>query len=301
MSALLQAASTLEAALHYAARGWAVVLMWWVVDHQCACGAHDCASSGKHPIGFLVQHGSREASTHPTRILEWCRRYPRANLGIVTGRVSKLLVLDIDPRHGGDDSLHTLEQRFGALPVTARCLTGGGGQHLYFLWQEPRPAPNGILAPGIDVKGDAGLVVAPPSIHLSGRPYAWDVTLHPDEVGLAPVPSWVLDELSAYRQSSTARRVDTVSTLAGVPEGQRDDTLFRLACKLRRADVPRNIAEALVLDAATRCVPPFPTKLALAKVASAYGRYSVGREAPPLGLFERRIRQKVRRLTGGSR
>ena len=66
MGRLLQSASTLAAALHYAERGWVVVLMWWIVDHQCTCGAHDCASSGKHPIGLLVKHGSREASTDPT-------------------------------------------------------------------------------------------------------------------------------------------------------------------------------------------------------------------------------------------
>jgi hypothetical protein len=71
-------------------------------------------------------------------------------------------------------------------------------------------------------------------------------------------------------------KVDTASTLSGVPEGRRDNELFRLACKLRQADVPRDVAERLLVEAAENCKPPFPRATAVVKVRSAYDRYGAG-------------------------
>lgn len=80
-------------------------------------------------------------------VAEWSRTRPQANIGIVTGRVSGLAVLDIDPRHGGEESLHALEQSPGGLPPTVEARTGGGGRHLYFALP-PATLPNRIgLAP----------------------------------------------------------------------------------------------------------------------------------------------------------
>ncbi len=90
-------------------------------------------------------------------VIEWFRRWPDANIGVITGEISNLVVLDIDPKHGGDLSLKHLEQRFGPLAATVEALTGGGGRHLYF------PHPGGLirnragLAQGIDLRGDGGI------------------------------------------------------------------------------------------------------------------------------------------------
>ena len=92
----------------------------------------------------------------------WFSEWSEAGIGIVTGAVSGLVVLDIDPRHGGDGSLGRLEQHYERLPATVECRSGGGGRHLYFAH------PGGLvrnkvgLAPGVDLRGDGGYVVAPP-------------------------------------------------------------------------------------------------------------------------------------------
>jgi hypothetical protein len=93
---------------------------------------------------------------------------------------------------------------------------------------------------------------------------------------LAEMPGWLREKIEEDSQSahgSGRERFDTAAALSGVPEGERDSTLFRLACKLRNADVPQDVAEGFVLQAADNCDPPFPEDEALAKVASAYGRY----------------------------
>lgn len=123
-------------------------------------------------------------------IRRWWRRWPGANVGVVTGAVSGLVVLDVDPRHGGGASLATLEAMHGPVPRTVESLTGGGGQHIYF--RHPGiVVPCRSIAPGLDVKGDRGLVVCPPSMHVSGRSYVWETGCAPGEVLLAEVPWWL--------------------------------------------------------------------------------------------------------------
>jgi hypothetical protein len=124
------------------------------------------------------------------QVQRWWRRWPDANVGVVTGAVSGLVVLDVDPRHRGEASLAALEGVHGAVPHTIESLTGGGGQHLYF--RHPgTDVPCGPIAPGLDVKGDGGLVVSPPSGHVSGRVYAWESGCAPGEVPLADLPEWL--------------------------------------------------------------------------------------------------------------
>lgn len=98
----------------------------------------------------------------------WLSCWREAGIGIVTGSISGIVMLDIDPRHGGDTSLKSLERQHNPMPMTGECRSGGGGRHLYFAH------PGGVvrnkvgLAAGADLRGDAGYVVAPPSIHASG-------------------------------------------------------------------------------------------------------------------------------------
>src|SRR5438093_12535759 len=108
----------LQAALRYASRGW------WVLPIE---------THGKAPLGLLVPHGFQDASTEPNTIRRWWGRTPKANVGIRTGCESALVVLDIDPRHDGDQQLLELERQCGQLPKTLESLTGGGGRHLIFV------------------------------------------------------------------------------------------------------------------------------------------------------------------------
>lgn len=128
----------------------------------------------------------------------------------------------------------------------------------------------------MDTRGDGGYVVVPPSIHPNGKQYKWEAALSRE---LPKLPAELFRLLTAtFSQSGAQERVNTAEALKGVPEGQRDETVFKLACKLRSADVPRDIAERLILEAAANCEPRFPERIALEKVARVYSKYTPKRE-----------------------
>ena len=177
-----EGSSSLAAALRYAARGRPVIPV-----------------RAKVP---LTAHGCRDASADADVIRAWWRRWPAAGVAIATGRASGLVVLDVDPRHGGDDSLRELAARVGGLPDTPTCLTGGGGAHHYYRHPADRDVPCRVALGGyggLDLRGEGGYVVAPPSPHASGRAYAWDVTAHPDDVPMAPCPPGLLALAGEHR------------------------------------------------------------------------------------------------------
>lgn len=148
----------LDAALAYAKRGWNV----FPLGEGSKMPKIPKSAGGR---------GLHDATTDPTMIREWWRRWPRANIGIRTGAVSGIIVLDIDARHGGFDTLACLEILHDRLPVTLTVRTPSGGEHRYFAHPgDVLPNSAGKLGPGLDVRGDGGYVVAPPSI-IHGRRY----------------------------------------------------------------------------------------------------------------------------------
>jgi Bifunctional DNA primase/polymerase, N-terminal len=126
------------------------------------------------------------------------------------------VVVDIDPRHGGDESFRELERKHGEMPLTWRSLTGGGGEHVIFTCPDGIEISNVVaeqakdppLGAGIDIRARGGYIVAPPSRHISGRSYAWSVDHHPQDVQLAPAPDWLIERLTQRR---TAAAPDGVS------------------------------------------------------------------------------------------
>jgi hypothetical protein len=180
-----------DAAVAYASRGRRVFPCW---------------PRTKAPAGTVAPHGVLDATTDPERIRAWWVATPNANVAIATGRVSDFVVLDVDPRNGGEESLEEVESRYGRLPETPVALTGGGGSHTLF--RHPGGVmPNRVALggyAGIDLKGDGGYIIAPPSIHPNGRGYAWNVLLHPADVPMAPCPKWLLE---LAMQGPSPRRV----------------------------------------------------------------------------------------------
>lgn len=151
---------------------------------------------GKKP---RITEWQKRATTNEASLREWWRKWPDANICIVTGAASGFIVLDIDPKHGGDASLTELLEEYGELPPTLRAATGGGGQHLLF--EHPGVAiRNSIsfLGEGLDIRGDGGYIVAPPSLHESGRIYEWLNVTKP-----APLPEWLLKLLTEEKQTLT--------------------------------------------------------------------------------------------------
>jgi hypothetical protein len=151
----------------------------------------------KFPKG--ISNWQEKATADPRAITAAWAKHPEWGVCIVTGPESGVFVLDIDPRHGGDQSLTDLVAEHGALPFTWMTQTGGGGSHMYFRYPEGRMITNGAatnLPEGLDVRGLGGQVVAPPTIHPSGQPYLWIVDHCPlIDCPLADAPEWLLDIL----------------------------------------------------------------------------------------------------------
>jgi len=271
---------TVRAALTVAARGWRVIPCHSIREGRCSCSRtirEVCSATppapGKHP---RTRHGLTDATTDPEQIRAWWTSWPDAHMAIVTGAESGLVVLDVDPRHGGDVSLAALEAKHGRLD-TVEALTGGGGRHLYFAHPGGRvPNSAGRLGPGLDVRGDGGYVLAPPSGHISGGTYQWEASSEPGMLPLAPMPEWMLGPPATTAQPAPA--VEDV-----IPEGQRDSTLASLAGSMRRRGmVEEEIAAALTAVNARRCRPPLP-EAAVSRIARSVGRYepAPAPEEPP--------------------
>jgi hypothetical protein len=228
----------------------------------------------------------------PTEALvrSWYRRWPDAGVGIVTGLVSRLLVLDVDPAHGGEASLQRLSQAHGPLPWTVECHTGGGGRHLYFAH------PGGVIQnragfrPGLDLRGDGGYVVAPPSVHPSGRPYAWSATGDPARAGIAELPLWLLQTLSgAAGRGRAGHPLSHWRKLAaeGVAEGRRNSTAASLTGHLLFHGVDAEVVRELLLCwNRVRCRPPLPDEeiaRAVESIARTDARHREAEAAPSGG------------------
>lgn len=233
--------------MRYADHGWPVIPLHTPTAVGCSCSRPtDCGSPGKHP---RTEHGLRDATIDPLEVRSWWNRWPEANVGIATGPASGLLVLDVD-LPDGPDSLAQIEARYGRLPSTCEQRTGSGGRQLLFAHPaQPIGNRTGAL-PGIDVRGDGGYVVVPPSRHASGERYRW--------TGRAPAaaaPDWLVTLLTRDRTHQRPRTVPSamptavpppealsrygtaaldreLADLARAVEGTRNDSLNRAAFKL---------------------------------------------------------------------
>ena len=179
----------------YVDQAWPIFPLHWIEYESCACPrGSECTNAGKHPRN---RNGFYGATTDMRIVLSWFGKMHTPNLGIATGGPQELVVIDIDPRHDGYQTLRLLKKRFGVLPRTYTVKTGSGGLHLYFSMEGVDPPIGnsaGKLGPGIDVRGKGGYVVAPPSETLLGA-YTVEIA-----APLAPIPGWVVDLLRAPRK-----------------------------------------------------------------------------------------------------
>jgi putative DNA primase/helicase len=271
--------SVAEDALSYAALGWKVFPLHSVRDGTCTCSNPTCTNPGKHP---RTVHGLKDATTDPEQIRSWWEQWPDANVGIATGVESGLVVVDIDPRHAG-----TLEALGDYLP-TYTVRSGGNGWHLYFRYPDGMTIRNnasGKLGQGIDIRGNSGYVVAPPSVHASGERYTW---LETGEI--ADLPEHLVARLQSTQPTANKHReesTDPVTSERGrqwleravqrvCESGQgRNDTGFWLACQLRDAGIQQAEAEGLMAvytdEVADAGDHTYTREEALASLSQAYG------------------------------
>ncbi|WP_455208876.1 bifunctional DNA primase/polymerase [Kaarinaea lacus] len=222
----------------------------------------------KRPLIKWQEYQQRRASED--EINEWYQQWTNANVGIVTGKVSGIVVLDIDPQHGGDKSLADWEKQHGPLPRTVEVKTGGGGRHLYF--QHPGGTVHNKIgiAPGVDLRGDGGCIVAPPSTHPSGNAYLWLKGHEPGEIPVAELPTWLRNIISGKGESS-GHSIQYWQQLVrtGVIKGERNNTIASLAGHLLWHGVDTDVVQDLLLCwNRVRCKPPLDDKEVILTVHS---------------------------------
>lgn len=228
-----------KAALDYSRLGWS---------------SFPVESRGKGPLVQWEVYQHRRAK--PPEIGDWFTRWPDANLAVVTGVVSGLVVLDIDPHHGGEESLKRLQQAHGPLAETVEAVTGSGGRHLYFAHPGEITPNRAAMAPGIDLWGDGGYVVAPPSVHQSGHPYHW--IRSPEVTPLEFLPRSLLGATTADATGPGQLPAHWRRLLRdGAEDGKRTEMLASLTGYLLRQGVDRDIVVELLIGwNAVRCRPP---------------------------------------------
>lgn len=205
-----------EAALRYASQGLKIIPCCWVDDKgECVCGKrHTYKNAGKAP---LTPHGLSDASSDPDQIEKWWTRWPEANIGILASHENGFWVLDVDKDKGGLESLAALEQEHGKL-TTRLHHTGGGGKH--FLFRYPQDTPIGTkpnICAGIETRADGAYIIAPPSLHRSGKRYLAD-----EQTEIEDAPDWLVEMIP---QGSSAR----IGLMEPVAEGERDIAFASLA------------------------------------------------------------------------
>jgi putative DNA primase/helicase len=189
------------------------------------------------------------------------------------------LGIDVDPRHGGNESLSKLIAEVGHLPRTLTTLTGGGGSHHWFTYRGVVIRSNAnALGPGIDVKAEGGYLLLPPSTHISGGIYRWeDYSILPAHLP----PVW--EQFLLNPQKTQTREADDANGPGKkIHEGHRNNYLTSLAGSMRRRGMSADeILPSLLRVNTQRCVPPLPEKQ-VQKIAFGVGtRYEAGTVATP--------------------
>lgn len=212
-------------ALMYAGMGWKVFPVWNAVDGRCACDkGEDCERPAKHPVADLVPSGASDATSERSKIESWWGNRPAMNIGIATGAVSGITVVDADAGEGKPGLINYTRicAEHGGSPQTMTSVTGGGGLHVIFKYNANLRTGTDVLAEAIDVRNDGGYIIVPPSTHMRGS-YRWR-----EEVAeLKELPDWMINAPAeaAHRQ---ARRRGRPRMHAAMPLPRLESMLARV-------------------------------------------------------------------------
>ncbi len=259
------AMTALDAAKAYTKRGWSVIPL---------------LHKDKKPAGRWEEFQHRLPTAEELQTF----RNGRKNLGIVTGEISGLLVIDVDvdpsKQLNGGKALGELEGKYGALPKTVQVATPRGGRHLYFRYLQGYDVRNsaGILGEGLDVRGNFGYVVGVPSILPNGN-YEFVPGHSFEEIGLAAPPDWLL-KLLTQKQHKTSPSTSNGNGNGTIPQGRRNAHFTSLAGTMRRkgCDQPA-IEKALLEENAAKCNPPLPED-EIQSIAASVCRYEPSEATP---------------------
>ena len=210
-----------------------------------------------------VVGGCKVATTKRTTIERWWDKNPQYNIGIATGNKSSGLVvidLDVDKNKGidGYDVLRDWQNKHGKLPETWQSITGRGGYHYFY--KDAIVHSNRVgLYEGVDIRGEGGYIVAPPSVHPNGNIYEWEQG--PEEYEIAQVDNIVNDFLKGEKQRRDSEHKTNFKVPELIPEGKRVDTIVRLIASLRTKGLDDDAIKAAVrVENEKRCNPPLKEK-----------------------------------------
>ena len=255
-----QGSLLLPQAIRYAQLGWRVLPVHTIKNNVCDCPkGKDCDSPGKHP---RIQDWPNKATTDIDNIQNWFTMWPDSNIGIATGEKSGLLDLDVD----GNEGLESIKGKH--LPPTPAFKSGNGFHYLY-KYPDSKPGNKTGLLVKVDIRGEGGFFVAPPSTHISGNKYQWQIS--PDEL-FADAPDWLIELLE-----SSKPRNEFPETGETIPEGRRNSTLASIAGTMRKRGLSSDeINAALQRVNENRCNPPLSIQEVNA-IAVSISRYEAGK------------------------
>jgi P4 family phage/plasmid primase-like protien len=223
----------------------------------CSCNKNNCNRGqwGKHP---RTLNGLNDATVDEAKIRQWWKTFPFANIGVRTG--FGIFAIDIDTKNSGSENWAELIEKHGKLPATVECITGSGGRHIYFRAPDGMKVKSSVreITNGVDVRGDGGYCIAPPSLHGNGKHYVWELSSDPLEgVPVAPAPDWLLALLTPKQTTKTV----SAGSEDAILEGGRNDALFSLGRTMRsRGASPEVISVALREANEHQCKPPLDPK-----------------------------------------
>jgi len=266
-----------EHALAYAGAGFHVLPCHWPTNGgECSCSTVGCKAAGKHPA---TKHGVNDATVDPEEIRRIWGRRPLANIGIATGEKS-FDVVDVDADKGGYQSLEQLIRNNGPMPITARSRTGGGGEHICFRHLVGiRNNNTGKLGEGLDIRTDGGYIVAPPSLHRSGRRYEWI-----DGGEIVDAPEWLETILrqefaskSQVKDKISEEQWRAISIAGGMTAGDRHNAVASVAgLLLNDRKIEPHLAEILVHGYNLMCCEPPKSRAEVQKIINYIWRRTLG-------------------------
>ena len=259
-----QSHDPLKYALNYIRKGWPVFPIHSIQKSgKCTCMNSDCSSPGKHP---RTRRGFHEATINEDTAHQWWQKWPNSNVGIATGRISNLFVVDIDPRHGGDLTFRRWLNDYD-LENTLTVITGSKGRHLYFKYPAMKLRNRSGVEPGVDIRADGGYVVAPPSIHHCGRMYRWA----PDAQQTKNAPNWLLEKCISEKIESPTKKIKETNNF--ILEGKRNDFLTSIAGSMHKHGIiASEMGKNLNKMNKILCKPPL-SQNEVSRIAKSIARY----------------------------
>jgi len=203
-------------------------------------------------------------------INKWWSKWPDANIGIVTGMISNLCVIDIDTEEGKQAIQEFIPESL-IMPV---CTTPSGGQHLYFTCTDDKLSNNARVVPGCDLRANGGYIIAPPSDNGDGKSYTFLEGLSPFEIAIPALPEKYLSFLASINTNTYSYKETVTHFVTLFQKGSRDNDLFHVANLLVRGGANKAEVSQVLEILARNCNPPFSPEEIAVKIDSALKRES---------------------------